>query len=78
MPISAQTRNRKGRGSRVDPDSDRLLNMAQVAHRWGCTAPVARQRLERNGVRIIRFSRCSTDVWLSDVVALENKFTTQN
>jgi hypothetical protein len=75
MSLTAQNRSRKGRVSRVDPASDRLLNMAEVGHRWSTTPHVARERLEKHGVKLVRFSERSCEVWLSDLEALEQKFT---
>jgi hypothetical protein len=75
MPITEENRSKKGRASRVNPASDYLLNMNQLGHRWSRTPVAARQRLEQHGVPLVRFSRSSCEVWLSDVVALEARFS---
>jgi hypothetical protein len=75
MPTITQVRYKRGRTSRVDPKSDQLLNMSQVGFRWGVTGVCARNRLEQHGIPLVRFSRTSCSAWLSDVRALEEKFT---
>jgi hypothetical protein len=75
MPITAQTRYKGGRKSRVQVAEDRLLNMAQLGHRWSRTPVAARLRLEQHGVPLVRFSKSSCEVWLSDVLKLEAQFS---
>jgi len=75
MPTITQVRYKRGRSSRVNQKSDRLLNMSQVGFRWGVSGTCARSRLEQHGISLIRFSKTSCEVWLSDLIALEKKFT---
>jgi hypothetical protein len=69
--LTSETRARKGKTSRVDRTEDRLVNLVQVGYRWGVSPPAARARLERAGVKILRFNQRAAQVWLSDLLKLE-------
>ena len=69
--LTSETRARKGKTSRVDRTADRLINLNEVAFRWNVTSPAARTRLEKAGVKILRFNERSAQVWLSDLLKLE-------
>jgi hypothetical protein len=73
--LTAQTRFRQGRRSRISPQADHLISLAQVAHRWDTTPECARRRLEQLGTTIVRFNRNSCQVWLSDLLAIEKRFS---
>jgi hypothetical protein len=75
MPITEENRYKRGRVSRVKPEADRLLNMAELGFRWNRTPVAARQRLEQHGIPLVRFSKSSCEVWLSDVLKLEANFS---
>jgi hypothetical protein len=75
MPLTIKTRYKKGRTSRINPDADHLVNLAVVAHRWSVTPENAKRRLERLGTTFVRFSKSSSQVWLSDLLAIEKRFS---
>jgi hypothetical protein len=78
MAITEQQRFKMGRTSRIDPEQNHLLNMNQVAFRWSVGPVVARRRLEKAGVPLIRFHARSVEVWLSDLLNFEARFTKSN
>lgn len=78
MPITAQQRYNKGRTSRIDQEADHLINMSEVAFRWSVGPIVARRRLEKAHVPLVRFNVKSVEVWLHDLVEFEKKFTTKS
>jgi hypothetical protein len=81
MPSTIDLKTRhEGRVSRLkrrdDPGlADRLVNMTEVAIRWRSTAPNCKKRLIDGGVPFVSFSRKSTEVWLSDLLAFEERCT---
>jgi hypothetical protein len=75
MSLTFQNRSKKGRRSKLDPASDHLIDLIEVAHRWNLSSPGARGRLEKAGVPMLKFNTKSLQVWLSDIEALEAKCT---